>query len=101
MRPASDAASRRLHVNRDSRLAVAISADLRRRIWSGELRPGDRLPANRELAASLGVSLGSVREAISMLIGDGLVETRTTRGTFVCGPGSRGAGDGSALERRE
>jgi GntR family transcriptional repressor for pyruvate dehydrogenase complex len=47
------------------------------------LQPGDQLPGHRDIAAKHEVSLGSAREAISLLIGDGLVETRHGRGTFV------------------
>jgi GntR family transcriptional regulator, transcriptional repressor for pyruvate dehydrogenase complex len=60
-----------------------IAGDLRAQIQTGALQPGDRLPGHREIAASHDVSLGSAREAISILIGDGLVETRHGRGTFV------------------
>lgn len=60
-----------------------IAGKLRARITDGALRPGDQLPGHRDLAAEFGVSLGSAREAISMLVGDGLIETRAGRGTFV------------------
>jgi GntR family transcriptional regulator, transcriptional repressor for pyruvate dehydrogenase complex len=60
-----------------------IAGELRLQIQSGALRSGDQLPGHRELAARYEVSLGSAREAISILIGDGLVETRHGRGTFV------------------
>ncbi|HZR93174.1 MAG TPA: FadR/GntR family transcriptional regulator [Gaiellaceae bacterium] len=69
-----------------STLPQAIAEELRRRIRSGELRPGERLPGHRELAAVFSVSLGSVREAISMLVSAGLIETRAARGTFVADP---------------
>ena len=68
---------------RHSTLPKAIAEELRRRIRTGELKPGDRLPGHRELAAGFSVSLGSVREAISMLVSDGLIETRAARGTYV------------------
>jgi GntR family transcriptional regulator, transcriptional repressor for pyruvate dehydrogenase complex len=69
-------------------LPRTIAAELRRRIAAGELRPGDRLPGHRELAGTFSVSLGSVREAISMLVSSGLIETRPARGTFVIDPAS-------------
>jgi GntR family transcriptional regulator, transcriptional repressor for pyruvate dehydrogenase complex len=50
---------------------------------SGRLRPGDRLPAERELAASLGISRPTVREALSALGLLGVVEQRQGRGTFL------------------
>ena len=77
-------------------LPVLIAGELRARITDGELRPGDQLPGHRDLAAQFGVSLGSAREAISMLIGDGLIETRAGRGTFVAEPSRVPAGGDQA-----
>ena len=64
-------------------LPAGIAAELRGKILRGELQPGARLPGHRELAAMYAVSVGSIREAISMLISAHLVETRAGRGTFV------------------
>lgn len=64
-------------------IPAQIADDLRSKIESRALYPGDQLPGHRQLAASYEVSLGAAREAISILIGDGLVETRHGRGTFV------------------
>ena len=52
-------------------------------IAAGEFQPGSRLPAERELAAKLGVSRASVREAIISLEIGGLVEVRVGTGIFV------------------
>jgi GntR family transcriptional regulator, transcriptional repressor for pyruvate dehydrogenase complex len=68
---------------RRENLPATIAGDLRRQIRSGDLEPGGQLPGHRELAALYSVSVGSVREAISMLISAGLVETRAGRGTYV------------------
>jgi DNA-binding FadR family transcriptional regulator len=68
---------------RRENVPAVIAARLRRQIVSGELEPGSQLPGHRELAAIHSVSVGSVREAISMLISAGLVETQAGRGTFV------------------
>jgi len=68
---------------RRENLPAGIASELRRRILEGRLDPGARLPGHRELAALYSVSVGSVREAISMLISAGLVETRAGRGTYV------------------
>ena len=72
---------------RRENLPASIAAELRRRIQHGELEAGDRLPGHRELAAAFAVSVGSVREAISMLISEGLIETRAGLGTFVANGG--------------
>lgn len=50
------------------------------RIASGELRPGDKLPAERELAEQLGVGRNAVREALRSLENGGVVELRKGRG---------------------
>jgi GntR family transcriptional regulator, transcriptional repressor for pyruvate dehydrogenase complex len=68
-------------------LPSTIAERLRTQILAGEVQPGDRLPGHRELAAMFSVSVGSVREAVSMLISTGLVEVRAGRGTFVAAPG--------------
>lgn len=46
----------------------------------GEYLPGTRLPSERELADSLGVSRMTVRAALARLVDDGLLETRRGRG---------------------
>jgi GntR family transcriptional repressor for pyruvate dehydrogenase complex len=52
-------------------------------IIRGELRAGQRLPAERDLAVQLGVSRPSVREAIRALIALNILESRHGEGTFV------------------
>jgi len=64
-------------------LSATIANRLRAQIVSGELPPGSKLPGHRDLAAAHSVSVGSMREAISMLISNGLIETRAGRGTYV------------------
>jgi GntR family transcriptional repressor for pyruvate dehydrogenase complex len=58
---------------------------LRDMILSGELKPGTRLPPEQELAAQLGVSRGSMREAVRALTYMRLIEVRRGLGTFVTG----------------
>ena len=52
-------------------------------IVSGQLKPGDRLPTEPELAARLGVARTSVREATKILAYMGVLESRRSEGTFV------------------
>ncbi|MDO4815788.1 MAG: GntR family transcriptional regulator [Bacillota bacterium] len=53
------------------------------RILSGELKPGDKLPPERELAAELGISRGSVNQGILDLERMGFLRVVPRRGTFV------------------
>ena len=48
-----------------------------------ELRPGDRLPTEMELASSFGVGRNSIREAIKILVSFGVLDIRRPEGTFV------------------
>jgi DNA-binding FadR family transcriptional regulator len=66
-------------LQRYEQIAERLAADIR----SGLLAPGERLPAERELAKQLEVSRASVREAIAALQVQGMVETRPGAGTFV------------------
>lgn len=78
------------------RLYRQIADQIAQLIASGEFRPGERLPAERELATLLGVSRASVREAIISLEMGGLVEVRVGTGIFVTAPVTQAsaAGDG-------
>jgi len=60
-----------------------IALQIRRLIEQGRLRPGDRLPPERDVAAVLGVSRTSVRDAIRVLEMRGLLEPRPGQGTIV------------------
>ena len=52
-------------------------------IFRGQLKPGDQIMPERELALALGVSRPTVREAIKKLVTMGLLEHRQGQGTFV------------------
>ena len=65
------------------RLAEVVAREIEKRVLEGGLKPGDRLPAERELSAQLGVSRASLREAIQTLAARGLLESRQGGGTFV------------------
>jgi DNA-binding transcriptional regulator YhcF (GntR family) len=53
-----------------------IADQLRHQILSGELRPGDYLPAKPALAQELGISVTPVERAFKILKGEGLVVTK-------------------------
>jgi|SRR5271165_5013713 len=68
---------------RSSRLYEQIVQQIEDSILKGSLKPGDQLPAERDLAQSFGVSRTAVREAIKALREKGLVEAYSGRGTFI------------------
>jgi GntR family transcriptional repressor for pyruvate dehydrogenase complex len=68
---------------RTSRLYEQILQQIEDAILKGTLKPGDQLPAERELAQQFGVSRTAVREAVKALREKGLVEAYSGRGTFV------------------
>jgi GntR family transcriptional regulator, transcriptional repressor for pyruvate dehydrogenase complex len=68
---------------RTSRLYEQIVQQIEESILKGTLKPGDQLPAERELAQRFGVSRTAVREAVKALREKGLVEAYSGRGTFI------------------
>jgi GntR family transcriptional regulator len=60
-----------------------LAADLRARILRGQWDPGQALAAETELARIYGVALGTMRQAIALLVDQGLLERRHGKGTFV------------------
>ena len=68
-----------------SLITADVVEELRGRIHRGELGPGDRLPAERELASRMKVSRDRVREALAALENEGYVVSRrgATGGRFV------------------
>ena len=67
---------------RRARARDEIVDQLRVLMKRGALRPGDRLPSERDLATRFGVSRATVSQALSVLQATGLVESRTGEGTF-------------------
>jgi GntR family transcriptional regulator len=60
-----------------------VEEQLRDRIESGELPEGTRLPAERDIAAHLGISRMTLRQALTRLANDGLIAARRGGGTVV------------------
>lgn len=77
------------------RLYEQVADRIKALIEVGGLVEGSRLPPERELAAQLGVSRSSLREALLALEIDGRIEIRSGSGIYVCPAGHRG--DISAL----
>lgn len=64
-----------------------LSVDIERLILEGELRAGERLPTERELAEYFGVSRVSIRDALRELESRGFIDRKPGRGTVVLSPG--------------
>lgn len=60
-----------------------IVEQIRKKIIVGSLVPGDKLPPETELAEMFGVSRSSIREALKILEGFGVIERRKRGGTFI------------------
>jgi GntR family transcriptional repressor for pyruvate dehydrogenase complex len=68
---------------RQSRVSDDIVSQIKYLIREGSLKPGDKLPAERDLAKKLEVGRSSLREAINSLALMGLVEVRQRKGIYV------------------
>jgi 2-aminoadipate transaminase len=75
-----------LHLQPESHIPLYIQLrdQLRAMVYAGELRPGDRIPASRELAGQLGVHRTTVANAYADLESEGLIQGHVGRGTFIC-----------------
>jgi DNA-binding GntR family transcriptional regulator len=60
-----------------------IADEIRERIKSGDLRPGDKLPSTSELCTRYGVSTQVIRSVMLTLRAEGLVEGHQGRGVYV------------------
>ena len=80
----------RLQAVEPRRLYRQIADQIRTLIGKGEVAPGARLPAERDLARQLGVSRPSLREALIALEVEGLLDVRVGSGIYVSQPGEHG-----------
>jgi 2-aminoadipate transaminase len=69
-------------------LYIQLRDQLRALVHAGDLRPGDRIPASRELATVLGVHRTTVANAYAELESEGLIQGHVGRGTFIQGNGN-------------
>lgn len=67
----------------DTPLYLQLAALLREDIAAGRLRPGDKLPSESELVERYSVGRVTVREALALLVNEGLLRKLQGRGTFV------------------
>ncbi len=65
------------------KLSTAVTRQIEKLILRGILRPGERLPSERDLAEQMGVSRPSLREAIAELQDKGLLASRAGSGIYV------------------
>ena len=70
-------------LKREGTLSQLVLESIQESIRDGEFRPGEALPSERELAERYGVGKSSIREAVKMLQGLGVVETAQGRGTYL------------------
>lgn len=68
------------------RRSAFIANQLREMIFTGALKPGDRLPTEEQLCKHFGVSRTTLRESVQMLRVSGLLDVTPGRGSFVCLP---------------
>ncbi len=73
-------------IEREETLTRRVTDEVERLILDDLLRPGDRLPAERDLAERFQVSRTVIREAIRALAARGLLEVRQGKGTTVSAP---------------
>jgi len=79
----TDAPGLRDPTDGDPSAAAATIAHVRRLIEKGEVRPGDRLAPERELARQAGVGRSGVREGLHALAALGIVRAQRGSGTFI------------------
>ncbi|HHV35464.1 MAG TPA: GntR family transcriptional regulator [Syntrophomonadaceae bacterium] len=63
-----------------------LAEDIKNKIESGELKPGDMLPSTAQLAKKYGVSHMTVRQGVSLLVNEGYIESIQGKGSFVTNP---------------
>ncbi|KOU45191.1 GntR family transcriptional regulator [Streptomyces sp. WM6378] len=80
---------------------LAIAAGIRRRIASGELAPGDRVPSTRAIVRESGVAMATATKALAALTREGLVRAVAGVGTVVAEARPARAQDGAAALSRE
>jgi len=73
----------RLEPVQKTTLAESVAQEIISLIQNGHLKPGDRLPSQKELMAQMGVGRSSIREAVQRLIHLNILQSYPGKGTFV------------------
>ncbi len=60
-----------------------IIDSIKKLLITGKIKPGDKLPSETELAQSLGVSRGSIRESMKILAANGIISVKRGDGTYI------------------
>lgn len=71
-------------IGRSDTLRNEVAEHIKSLIKTGKLKPGDRLPTEREMAEEFGVSRTVIRDAVKTLAGVGILEVKHGVGIFVC-----------------
>jgi DNA-binding FadR family transcriptional regulator len=71
------------HIRAPRNLSQAVARELLLQVREGRLRPGDRVPTERELMATFEVGRNTIREAIQTLVARGVLDVRPGRGAVV------------------
>ncbi|MEG6521266.1 FadR/GntR family transcriptional regulator [Desulfotomaculum sp. 1211_IL3151] len=73
-------------IGRSESLRTEVADYIRNLIATGQLKPGDRLPTERDMAENFGVSRTVIRDAVKTLAGIGLLDVKHGVGIFVATP---------------
>lgn len=82
---------------RESTLASRVAGQIEQLIVDGHLKPGDRLPSERQLAHQFGVSRTVVREAVRSLAAKNLLQVQAGSGTIVSTPSAESVAETMSL----
>ena len=66
----------------DKAIYIQLADTIRRQINDGKIKPGDKLPSESEMQKEYNVARLTVREALSVLVNEGLLEKMHGKGTF-------------------
>jgi len=73
----------KLDIQKAQPIYKQIRGEIMRMLHEGKLSPGSKLPTEHKIAEQFGISRGTVRQALSKLTQEGIVERFPKRGTFI------------------